>query len=1684
MKKKILAGILSVLMSVTMYSPVIAEEMPEPTSGDPDITEIQETEKEDLAPGISEESAEPAVAEEAGETEDTEILPEEPEEEPVITEEPGETEPEIIGAEGTDDPEMLEGEANPEEPEETEEESAEEPEIILNADAFSEAYTVGALEVKVSYEAGTVPEGTEVVVTEGKPEAIEALKAGLGDDIGYAAADISFVYEGEEIEPKDYSDNKVAVVLTYKGEEDLSGVEFETLHIAETLDEEGNVVYGIETLDAVMTDETDTIQVPYEYTWTETVPTYKDVDIYEDVTVEHPVEKEVPVYETREITEQRTTYVTKTRLVKSTRTVKVKVAFRLFDPSTWLGYKYVQQPYLKEETYKEPVTETVVVGTEEVQVGTKTVTEYEYTTEKRYVRTDKVEDGTEEVEHTETRYEDKEVVVGQTAAFETNDFSTFTVTWGNNEGSSVTVHHGYMQSGAFVEFTKADSLNPNNYPESNLRARDYYGEYAYLIYDFKDYKYSATYRTNGETANPANGTAIRPTLIAGGGNNRNGRRWYTQNVNNIYDYNELNSNNEIYVVYTPKVATTGYTPSSDDDPDDPGTDDYVPEVGKVVSAMKADGTYDITLSVLGHEDSSEQIVRARVIVVFDVSGSMSWGMGGQWSGGTSRLQLAKNAVNAMANELLSKTDSQGNKLVELGLVTFSSDATKRQFGGQDFTDNYTTFSNTVNGLNATGGTNWEAALDLANSMEVSSRGKTYIVFVSDGDPTFRTSRDDVSDDEISGNGDNYDYNGGTIRFGTGSGSYTQCFNTALIAAKSIVSHNKTLYSVGLSNDVTRMSNLASQAGGTYFDGSDEDEFAAAMNSIASAISSEVGLTDVEITDGVTEMSQVATDALIGTTGNFVYRKGTSSTVADNPVWEGAPEAELNANNSVVWDLSSAGTLEDGVLYSVTFTVWPKQEAYDLIADLDNGIRKITDANLEAGTKAQLRVLVGGTTYEYDTTTGTWTGGLTDAKLQALIDAGDPTFSMKTNTGLSASYKYGGVPNSTAYTNYTNGNMALDDTSINIKKTWNNYIDAQGAANVTLTITRNGSDYMDITMGTPVEVATETGGKQWVQTPTQELFISLGVLSVTGDTITVRETGYDYTVIEPENFSYRWDLSAEIYHPMVINGVTTVLIEVQDTTGLPESVTGLADNKTITVDGSTYYKFNGNLYVVSTGDNLLEATNDRRSNLIINKVVDETDAPADDLFPFQITITNPNDPKAGDEGYNFWYHAPWFYVSTASNDRNTIVIDGVEVSDNVTPEVSELRTDNTHITNIVTHEADDTYPYPYITYNYDGTPNTVKAVDLEVHSGSETVDEQTVNYQYYSYYTGYYWFDNGATATVKIKDGWYINFNNMGKDTTYTIVEPTADLPDGYTFKEATTTAQNKQNETVTPGTVSGNTVTGTIEKPNTDFMATYKNTFDGYFYVYHSSDNTVERYPMAVDGVKVTEFDIFARTAENTLYGGYYSDYAGKSNGYDSAALTYTLDTTDNIYKSADGGTDKKAYTYQYIKDSSRGAWTSANAYTTTGTAMVPKGGKTYFLKEVPENYLLPYTHYTYYKADKRLGTLWTITAIDDLNYNSTGFIVKTDDLPAIVVESMTIKAENSTATTTLTAEKVFKAKSILAGYLGYADISSYKGSTTVIKQYWVTPDGITVKGTTQRTLTFTNELITGLKKADAPCED
>ena len=245
-----------------------------------------------------------------------------------------------------------------------------------------------------------------------------------------------------------------------------------------------------------------------------------------------------------------------------------------------------------------------------------------------------------------------------------------------------------------------------------------------------------------------------------------------------------------------------------------------------------------------------------------------------------------------------------------------------------------------------------------------------------------------------------------------------------------------------------------------------------------------------------------------------------------------------------------------------------------------------------------------------------------------------------------------------------------------------------------------------------------------------------------------------------------------------------------------------------------------------------------------------------------------------------------------------------------------------------------------------------------------------------------------------------------------------------------------------------------------------------YIFIFHSATGDLE-------AIQYTDsLDLTGKVTEGYLYGGYYSAYSAyevtdndKENAEKSATLRAHV--TDNIYDPATAA--------GHI-----GRWAVADAFTDNGSALAPEAQTVYYLKEVPVSYLRNYHQITYVKTTKALTGLYLISAVDDTNYDSAGFILKTnDDKPANVVQTFTFTNTATGKSLTLTANTVFNNVGIEFtgdGLLGYWDAtgSDYyaPGSFTVLP-YWVTPDGIRVTGISTRTITISSMTKSGISKID-----
>lgn len=404
--------------------------------------------------------------------------------------------------------------------------------------------------------------------------------------------------------------------------------------------------------------------------------------------------------------------------------------------------------------------------------------------------------------------------------------------------------------------------------------------------------------------------------------------------------------------------------------------------------QKASGTATLSLSVRGSASSSTTSNKVDVVVVFDTSGSMAdhpnqsdtgsygyygsvyyqlytrtydsrwgryiytpiqdgdttdisdlyfqagsnyysyntWGNGERYTSVT-RLQIAQNAIggsNGLAAQLLSNNGSATGEdaSVQLSLVTFADTARTAITG----TTNLSVFQNAINGTTAEGGTNWEDALIKANAIATRDGATKYVIFVSDGNPTFYVGQSNPS--------------------GTGyeeEPNVTTCYNEA---ASQLDKSNTNFYGVGVFGNVTRMQDLVTAAGSNasdhYYAASDQTALNNAFANIIQSITNAHSYKNVAMTDTLSGDVVVA-----NTNSGDIDASGLTYTITDadgnqvdasSPRSDGKttlPEATVNGKN-ITWNLGSNYQLKDGYTYTVSFPVKLTQQAYDDAAKLSNG----------------------------------------------------------------------------------------------------------------------------------------------------------------------------------------------------------------------------------------------------------------------------------------------------------------------------------------------------------------------------------------------------------------------------------------------------------------------------------------------------------------------------------------------------------------------------------------------------------------------------------------------------------------------------------------------------------------------------------------------------------------------------
>ena len=1011
-----------------------------------------------------------------------------------------------------------------------------------------------------------------------------------------------------------------------------------------------------------------------------------------------------------------------------------------------------------------------------------------------------------------------------------------------------TIHYGYMDDGTFVEFD--EQPDPTNTSTS-------FG-WAHLIYDFVgtddqglpvDWKYKGTYYHTSETTNPQQGgTTMQPILRY----YNNAWRYYNGNISSQNDtrnnsnWKAVADDSDIYVVYEKPDIPMGGTPSPSENSPQPDNPYILKE-----SVSNTDGTNTLSLSVTGSRKPMITDKVADVIVILDLSSSMRRDIGSQTAYDSnyqtvtnSRYYQAKNAVQKLAERLYAVNGTDGEQY-RMGLITFSNYAGRTYLSP---TENQSTFQSTLDGITAYegSGTNWEHALQLANQMSVASDRATYIVFITDGEPSVRQTRGNLTNEQLSGanwtnnpaiEGDifhgglaggqffpnNNDHNTPDFRDYFGSATFGGLMNNdvwdprnrnaAVDEVASMLGHNKGFYAIGVSSEVNYLGDFAAASG------VDTNHYklvtsATAFDEVIDDILEELdingvsGQANIKMFDGITDLTQTISkvnqtedNRLLGVDGDFKYYKSTAP--ADWSTWTTAQKAayalgveyanssetpteyasytseEIDAYNlgkdisftewttraedgcaaavyntetgAVEWNMGQKFMLEDGVTYKVSFICWPSQEAYDIIAKLNNGTITFGDTDLYPQEI-------------WDQFEGDLTNGYT---LKTNAERANTKYSKATD--VNGNVTVGDEQDPLPFQHVPP--MPLDKDKLNVAKTWQaSRIDSQTPESVILQVVGDDELYKQFEI-TPTE--TVDGSDTPNKGRSENIYISCGHLKVNKSTgeVVIYESGHDFTLREVGENSRHWDLDASICRPMKINMEETMLVLVEED-DIPNAMKTNPNLAYFAENGNEYYRVDGNVYKVDEALTDITGFNTRRSFLDLSK---------------EVLVDNEVWPETVDEVFTY------------------------KIKFNIDPTTLSWDPDLEKYIIISTRDANGTV-----------LPSSILALtDAEYTPTAKLPSacgfEESNN-------TKYLVAENDVEFYLSIKNGWSVRFLNLPAGTTYSIEEV---LPEdsNYDFNNVRLETR-KDSSSATP--VSTDTYTtmkldGSIAETSTLYKVVYRN---------------------------------------------------------------------------------------------------------------------------------------------------------------------------------------------------------------------------------------------------------------------
>ena len=371
------------------------------------------------------------------------------------------------------------------------------------------------------------------------------------------------------------------------------------------------------------------------------------------------------------------------------------------------------------------------------------------------------------------------------------------------------------------------------------------------------------------------------------------------------------------------------------------------------SIVKTDGgdgdQYTLNLTASGDSTSSTVTTAtpADIVLVMDKSGSMNE---------NNRDANAQKAAKDLAKKLLTGTNSKlpPEQQVQMAVVTFSTEASLKQ----KFTINVSEINNAVRG-NPDGGTNWEAELKQANDLQGRFGVKKHIIFLSDGNPTYRTTSysgcysyslwgwtahpEYTTPESCRAQrytwGENPD-GGSDGAYGAGS-SDDYGFNYAAALAEANRRGDAALYVVKTSTDANKMADLAEQANavnGKEFDGTNAANLTKAFDQIYSSITSSAKIRVFSITDTLSQwVDPVEFAGVVNGTDitQYVTVKNGSIKLTSGYAATYSVDSSGNRTVTVTFNGTDGIVAEKTDVIDVSFKVKPSDAAYTNYASGNN-----------------------------------------------------------------------------------------------------------------------------------------------------------------------------------------------------------------------------------------------------------------------------------------------------------------------------------------------------------------------------------------------------------------------------------------------------------------------------------------------------------------------------------------------------------------------------------------------------------------------------------------------------------------------------------------------------------------------------------------------------------------------------